>query len=478
MKTGNLFSMLVKLMLFIFLVLLILAIISQVGMLNHISYLSSFTVALVVFAVFLSLKKKLSNMISLKNKSEYTLCLWLLVLCFIVNSLWIVFFKIEPSSDFAVYWNYALKLFEGNNTSDGYIALFPHIFGYSFFLSFFMKLIGTNGIHVPVINVILSCISGVLIFLICRKCFGKIQAVFGYLLWVFLPSKLIYNSMVLSEPMYTCLTLLFFLLVVICEEKNKTICCILGVLSGLVLAWINSLRPLALILIIALFIRIIFLTDYRQSTIEDFKKRLLFTVFLIISYIPACSAWNNYTESILGEEIASFPGYNIYVGFNRETKGSHSQADMDVLLNYYYNEGLTVPEAQTRMLLHTKERISDGEKYNFNFFREKLRKFLGNDEGGAYYALNELSPRQYSFLCVISNCYYYFLVFLTIMGCHVIWKNYCFIPVLIAPLFAIGLTLAHLIVEVAGRYHYSILPVLIIVASASFPVEKNNYNSL
>ena len=40
------------------------------------------------------------------------------------------------------------------------------------------------------------------------------------------------------------------------------------------------------------------------------------------------------------------------------------------------------------------------------------------------------------------------------------------LAVLLLPLYFLGLTLAHMLVEVSTRYHYSLIPILIIFAAA------------
>ena len=90
---------------------------------------------------------------------------------------------------------------------------------------------------------------------------------------------------------------------------------------------------------------------------------------------------------------------------------------------------------------------------------------MGNDEGGAFYAQGELSPLAFKRSSAISNVYYYFLALLSLLGAAVLFRRPVFASVYMAPLYSIGLILAHLIVEVSGRYKYSLIPMLIIVAS-------------
>ena len=43
---------------------------------------------------------------------------------------------------------------------------------------------------------------------------------------------------------------------------------------------------------------------------------------------------------------------------------------------------------------------------------------------------------------------------------------------LLLPLYFLGLTLAHMLVEVSDRYHYSLIPILIIFAALGFAGEE------
>lgn len=93
---------------------------------------------------------------------------------------------------------------------------------------------------------------------------------------------------------------------------------------------------------------------------------------------------------------------------------------------------------------------------------------MGNDEGGAFYAQAELSPLAFKLSSAVSNVFYYFVVLLSLFGALRLFKKPVFSTVYLAPLYSIGLILAHLIVEVSGRYKYSLIPMLIIMAVFAF----------
>ena len=65
----------------------------------------------------------------------------------------------------------------------------------------------------------------------------------------------------------------------------------------------------------------------------------------------------------------------------------------------------------------------------------------------------------------MSNVFYYCVVLLSIYGAYKMAKEITGSLMLILPLFCVGLILAHMIVEVAGRYKYCLIPMFIIIAA-------------
>lgn len=122
---------------------------------------------------------------------------------------WVLLVRVPPSGDYATFWGYA-KALAGQPVLEGgrYMALFPHIFGYSSFLSWFIRLLGPGALLAQGLNVLLTAASGSLLFLLGRRWWGLPAGISAYLLWIVCPSQTIYNSLVLSEPLYTALLLL------------------------------------------------------------------------------------------------------------------------------------------------------------------------------------------------------------------------------------------------------------------------------
>lgn len=83
---------------------------------------------------------------------------------------WVLLVRVPPSGDYATFWGYA-KALAGQPVLEGgrYMALFPHIFGYSSFLSWFIRLLGPGALLAQGLNVLLTAASGSLLFLLGRR---------------------------------------------------------------------------------------------------------------------------------------------------------------------------------------------------------------------------------------------------------------------------------------------------------------------
>lgn len=404
---------------------------------------------------------------------------WLTVLCFAVQLAWVLVIRIEPFSDYETYWQCACALaFDRPIASTEYIAVYPHILGYATFLSFFLRLFGEHVLVGAVLNAVLTSLSGLILYRLCRCVLTDGAAVSAYLLWIFMPTKLMLNSLIFSEPLYTCLVLLFLLLVMELERRQESLrgklwlAIPLGAVLGLELRALNIVRPIAAILLIAYGIWLLLLRGKALKDGRLWAAWLLVSAALLGSYCISGSVWDAHVERVLGEEPASIPVYNIYVGFNEETQGQWSAEDMDLLFAYKRGEGLSAQEAQRRMLPHLRERLHAGVDF-FSLFRAKLFAFAGSDELGGY-TYRYTRPERFVKICMgIGNIYYYALVLLALVGLCVIFQRGTELSAaLLCPLFALGLTLAHMLVEVSSRYHYSIMPAFIMIAAFAVNPDK------
>lgn len=88
-----------------------------------------------------------------------SLKLWLLLslLCLTVKAVWVLLVQVPLAGDYLVFWDYANSLASREVVWGGrYLALFPHIFGYADFLSWFIRLFGPSSMLAQWLNVVLS----------------------------------------------------------------------------------------------------------------------------------------------------------------------------------------------------------------------------------------------------------------------------------------------------------------------------------
>lgn len=399
---------------------------------------------------------------------------WLTLLCFAVHLAWVLAVRIEPFSDYDRFWRTACALASGGGfDAPDYLAVYPHILGYAAFLSLFLRLFGEHVMVGAVLNAALTSISGLLIYLICRRAATARAAAAAYIIWIFMPTKLMLNSLIFSEPLYTCLVLLILLFITELERRQEELKARLwlgvplGAALGLLLRALNAVRPLAAIIIIAYFIWLLLL---RGKALRDGRlwiAWLLLSAAMLGAYSASGKAWDRHIERLLGEAPASLPVYSIYVGFNEETQGQWSAEDMDLLFEHMSEEQLSAQEAQLSLLPELKERLGSGIDY-FRLFRSKIFAFLGHDELGGYTYRYTRSEGFVKICMALGNVYYYALAALAFAGIIALWRRGARqSALLLFPLFAVGLTLAHMLIEVTSRYHYSIMPIFIIIAAVA-----------
>ena len=479
------------------------ALLGTVGNLDHLSYIAAFifACAMVLCLLFGKRDKDRNGMVLAgetaecqnhrtgeKNKASDRQragkeAAILALLCLVTNGGFVLMFHPIQAPDYQTFLEAAENLAAGIlPRNHAYLAMFPHILGYAAFLSLFLRLFGGGILTASLVNAGLSALSCIAVYKLGKIAGGRKAGRIAALLWIFCPSKMLFNTMSLSEPYYTCLLLFFFLLLIYLDRRysdpdysaginesyrrSGKLCALVcsGLCGGVLLALINTARPIGIIPIIALAIWILFL----RRGYSGVSHWLILILVMISVYTAIGALWRDYENRILGEEPAGIPGYSVCVGFNMETGGSYADEDMELLQSRYFGEDNgSAPQAQQYMLDLAKARISENGKALPRLMLTKLGTLLGHDEAGAFYAKESLTPRVYSLLCIFCNVWYYCLCLLAIPACVHYSRRVESGAILLLPLFAVGLILAQLLVEVAARYHYALIPILTLLAALS-----------
>ena len=442
---------------------LTLVLVLREGLESH-SYLLALAAGFVwALAAFLLLRKRPLRLRCSRSRAALLAAL----LCFVLNLLWVLVIRIEPFSDYLQYWQVAKALADGTEIPTAwYIAMYPHILGTASFLSVFIRLFGPSVFAVTVVNVLLGSLSCLLVYALGDELYDPDTAFLAALLWAVCPCKLMLGSLVFSEPLYTCLILLFLYALIRVDRRFCAGCALpaalgIGALLGALLALVNIVRPIAPILLIALVLWLLFL----RGGFRGWKPWLCCLAALLLVYSLGGKLWDRHVEDRLGMEPAAIPYYNVYVGFNEQTQGQWSAEDMDLLFSYLSEEGVTTSEAQRRMLPHLKERLASGIDYP-RLFASKLMAFLGSDELGGYTYRFTREPLFVKLCMGLCNVFYYGVFLAALRALWLCLRSRRLSAGLLLPLYFLGLTLAHMLVEVSTRYHYSLIPILIIFAAA------------
>lgn len=188
----------------------------------------------------------------------------------------------------------------------------------------------------------------------------------------------------------------------------------------------------------------------------------MFLVVPVVSYGVLGMLGRQELARQIGEEPASTTGFNISVGFHQESGGKWNWEDSNTL-DAVNTPDRSAQEVQEEMLDLAMERITSGEIDFPILLRDKLTTFLGTDDACVGYASSVIRHKeQVKQLC---NGFWYGILFLAAAGCILGIRAGERRSAQMRYLYFIGLTMAQMLVEVAGRYHYSLLPILILLAA-------------
>lgn len=404
--------------------------------------------------------KKLIDVIQFKDKRAALLCM--VVLCCFVKMYTVCFFQPVPVADYNTYYEFAIKLSEGYSLryNSLYIALFSHVFGYAEFLSFFFLVFGDSIWIAVVLNVLLSVLSMVLIFKIADRIGGERMAVICSVLWTFFPSQSLWNGFVLSEPLYVTELLFFWYLCLRLQDvENKQKLLWMSIDAGGVLVLFNMSRPVGIIAVIALVIWFCFL---QMSHVT--KKQILSIGLITGTFLLGCVVANWHIESRIGYRTGGFNWYSVSVGLEEASVGKWNQEDWDLILtkvNEFEQAGSENPAYEAQMLEKERALVKiRNMEHPWKLLYNKFNVILGNDNAVIEHMQASgvmFDAKAYKYLGMMVNGFYFMIVVLSILGGYKVILSREKNSIAFIMLYTIGLTIGHMLVEVQGRYHYSIL---------------------
>lgn len=444
---------------------------------NHVAtYTLLFIAAAFISAgVIIFLCRKCLN--KFKFDRQLPILLALVLITAIPRLIWIICVKVTPQNDFHTYHIFATSFAEGNFIGGGYISLFPHYIGYPAFLAPFYKLFGASTNVATVLNVVLSCGITLLIYNIGSNLYDRKCGFLGALIWALWPSQIFYSALVSTEIAFTFLMLLFiYFFIAILKSKNGLFLTLVKfILLGALCSVSNVIRPIGQVVLIAI------LLYYSVFTVERIKikntaiSKFVFLTSLLTGYLITSTFISFATSKAIDREIAKYPfGYNIYVGSNYESSGSWNATDANTLTEIQKTPGITAQEIHNELLKRSWERITGRSlSENLKFIYNKHGMIWPVDFDSLVYIRAGLIQEEAKFdfykfeslLVKISNFYYHTILLICAFGGIILaLRRHQGIPLFLA-IILLGIIYLHMIVEVAGRYHFPAISIFSILAS-------------
>ncbi len=404
--------------------------------------------------------------------------------------LWIIMVDVVPNSDFKTYHLVASALAEGKIELGHFIALFPHVIGYPFVLSFFYRLFGNHIIVGQAAGILFSCGTVIMVFLLGKTFINKKYALIASFIYMLWPSHIIYAALLSSEEVYTFLLLFYIYLFIKIVSMNKNIKkTLFSFFSlGILCAFVNSIRPFGILILIASAVYyFIFIKENARIKSQSVSKTIFF-ITLAAGFLISSALISNSISKKIGREIAgkSF-GFSLYAGTNINSKGTWCKNDSMDLEYLIREKSYSAQDIQDIFTERAIARVKKNGINNIKLLYHKHSYMWIQDTDAVFYINRDLNPQKesllyfpkyHNFLIKICNIYYYVILLLSLAGCIFIFKNRINTSILLPVLLLWGIIATHIFVEAAGRYHYPSIPIFSLLASYGLALKEGMDNRL
>jgi len=426
-----------------------------------------------------------------KTFSDSLIASILLFSALIISLPLVLFTNIEPLSDFGRYYENAIILSEGGNINfPDFIAAFPHSLFLSVVLSFIFRLFGTSVQVAQFSGTLFSAFSVVLVFFIGKKTLGKKHGIWASILWLFMPSRILYTLLISTENLFNFISLIIiylFLEALDCHQDKKRHL-IFG-LTGILFALLAAIRPNGLIIMIAcLIIYLLFITEDEDIHLKKRSlKKLIGSLIIISCYLIFASLINIFIESEIGRPTTSNTlGWNFYVGMNEEFNGRWNNQDNDRFWTLLMQKG--PEETQNELFELAIERLKDIIEHGniFSFLYTKTLGMWHADHDSLIYIRNSQVSDSNSInffemnekvIKYISNWYYYMLILLSMLSLLYSIKKQDFrIVIILSSLIILGIVVLHIPFEAQMRYkNHALIWLCFIASNSKIPIIGANF---
>lgn len=377
-------------------------------------------------------------------------------------------------SDYEWFYNNAVAFSKGMSLDKNYIALFPYLHLYVIVLGTFFKILGSQYSVVVFTNLLLELIG---IFFLYQTVKNKSYSKKLLFLYLYNPFSILWIPMchsVIAVNTFLIIVFYFFLKI---DFSKKYI--LYSLLTGIFMGIANNFRPVLIIFVIAIAIY------YINLIFRKYKWQKLFLSFILItlSFISVNKVLLLTTEYNIDTKIKrSQSGWSIFVGSNINSKGLWNEEDSKYFIQLASQYDVTT--AHTLVKNEALKRYKSYGLKNIPFMISKA-KILGSNlpeytsQSFFEFVLHKFSIIEYVFKIYLF-CYLLLIFLLNLFNLYkkmklkVLMSKY---DVLI--IFALGLFLAGLLVEVHARYFLPILlPLIYTAVTRTIDNSQNTKNKI
>ncbi len=241
-------------------------------------------------------------------------------------------------------------------------AIRPPLF--PFLLSFVYSISpADNPDHMRGIHIILSLASGIFLYRIFKKLFGNPSAYLGLILFLFYPSLLFLNYLILTETVFIFLLILFFYFTLLYLDSGKMVFIMAAACSlGLTSLTRSITYPLALPLAV-----LICFPAWKKYRFKGCIHLAVFFLFFLMTLVP----WSvrNYRLFDAFIPVDTMGGLNLYMGNYAHTPLHNAWAAVDVTGEKAWYRG------------HEKELSGMNEAQKQKWAIQKAKEFVISNPG-------------------------------------------------------------------------------------------------
>jgi 4-amino-4-deoxy-L-arabinose transferase-like glycosyltransferase len=391
----------------------------------------------------------------------------------------IIIVRTPPISDFEVMLR-AARLFAIGDYSFKefqYFLSFPYQTIFAVYQGLIIKIFGDSIFLLKIINCFFIASTNYLVYIIGKIIFNEFAGrVAGVLHAVYIP--IFFMAPVLTNQH---IATLFYYIALYCIVKYQN-SYKKWILAGLFIAIGNSLRPIGIVFIIAIFIMCIF--NYYRQTEEIHLKHFVVCLisYLIIFYsIWGLSIITGVTDNGLKNNN---PYWKLVTGLNEKTSGRFSEEDAKILMLY----NVPIDEkllSQEKELI--KERLLISPTRILSLMVKKVRYMWGDFELGVFtfpHLINkDIRKAGISFDYIYRQVQEFEKIFYTLLIGFVLYglikyyrpykTGYVYLLYYVLTIY----TGVHFLIEISFRYKYVAMPLVFILAGNSIFTMIDRINS-